>query len=175
MSMAANIAPTAASDRAQSYLTLTIADQLLGLPLACVQDVFGLDAITPVPLSGAEIAGVVNLRGRILTVIDMRARLGLPPAEEGGRGTAVGIHWAGESYGLRVDRVGGVLRLASRTLRRDPPRLDPLWAAVCEGVHPLDGALLVVLSVPKLLSRRDPHAIRVPADTRTSEPHRSPI
>lgn len=173
MSMAMTTQPAAAPGRAQSYVTVMIADQLFGLPLACVQDVFRVAAITPVPLAGPEIAGIVNLRGRILTVIDMRARLGLPPAEEGGRRTAVGIHWAGESYGLRVDRVGDVLRLEPRTLRRNPPHLDPSWAAVSEGVHQLDDALMVVLSVEKLVLRRDPHAVRASTDTRTFEPDRS--
>jgi purine-binding chemotaxis protein CheW len=62
------------------YVTAMIGGQLFGLPISRVQDVFMPDRLTRVPLSSAEIAGVLNLRGRIVTVIDMRARLGLPGA-----------------------------------------------------------------------------------------------
>ena len=57
------------------YVTFTIAGQMFGLPIARVQDVFKPERITRVPLAGAEIAGVLNLRGRIVTAIDMRHRL----------------------------------------------------------------------------------------------------
>jgi len=60
------------------YVTAVIGGQLFGLPISRVQDVFMPERLTRVPLSSAEIAGVLNLRGRIVTVVDMRARLGLP-------------------------------------------------------------------------------------------------
>ena len=60
------------------YVTAMIGGQLFGLPISRVQDVFMPERLTRVPLSSAEIAGVLNLRGRIVTVVDMRARLGLP-------------------------------------------------------------------------------------------------
>ncbi|MGY3647132.1 chemotaxis signal transduction protein [Bradyrhizobium sp. LM4.3] len=60
------------------YVTAMIGGQLFGLPISRVQDVFMPERVTRVPLSSREIAGVLNLRGRIVTVVDMRARLGLP-------------------------------------------------------------------------------------------------
>ena len=60
------------------YVTAVIGGQLFGLPISRVQDVFMPERLTRVPLSSAEIAGVLNLRGRIVTVVDMRARLGCP-------------------------------------------------------------------------------------------------
>ena len=68
------------------YVTVTLDDQLFGLPIARVQDVFVPDRLTRVPLSPPEIAGVLNLRGRIVTAIDMRCRLGLPRARRQGSG-----------------------------------------------------------------------------------------
>ena len=59
------------------FVTVMVGTQLFGLPIACVQDVFKVDRLTRIPLASAEIAGVVNLRGRIVTVIDMRRQLGL--------------------------------------------------------------------------------------------------
>ena len=72
------------------YVTAMIGGQLFGLPISRVQDVFMPERVTRVPLAEREIAGVLNLRGRIVTVIDMRARLGLPRAEDGKVPMAVG-------------------------------------------------------------------------------------
>ena len=73
------------------YVTAVIGGQLFGLPISRVQDVFMPERLTRVPLAAPEIAGVLNLRGRIVTAIDMRRRLGLPPREDGRPPMAVGI------------------------------------------------------------------------------------
>ena len=79
------------------YVTAVIGGQLFGLPISRVQDVFMPERLTRVPLSPAEIAGVLTLRGRIVTVIDMRARLGLPRNDDGKPPMAVGVDLRGES------------------------------------------------------------------------------
>ena len=133
------------------YVTVTIADQLFGLPIGRVHDVFVPDSLTPVPLTGTEIAGVLNLRGRIVTAIDMRRKLGLEPPEEGATRMAVGIDYRGESYGFIIDRVGEVLALSSGEREPNPVNLDPRWAQVSAGVHRLDGSLMVILDVDSVL------------------------
>ena len=87
------------------YVTAVIGGQLFGLPISRVQDVFMPERLTRVPLSSAEIAGVLNLRGRIVTVVDMRARLGLPKNDDGKPPMAVGVDHRGESYGLLIDTI----------------------------------------------------------------------
>ena len=143
-------APSASSDVAE-YVTVTIGDQLFGLPIARVQDVFMPERLTRVPLSGSEIAGILNLRGRIVTMVDMRRRLGLPPSKEAKAALAVGIDLQGESYGLLIDAVGEVLTLADDTRERNPANLDKGLAAVSAGVHRLDGQLLIILEVERVL------------------------
>src|SRR5438093_1992308 len=91
------------------YVTVMLDGQLFGLPISRVQDVFMPDRLTRVPLSSPEIAGVLNLRGRIVTAIDMRRRLGMPQRTDGRPPMAVGIELKGESYGLLIDTVGEVL------------------------------------------------------------------
>src|SRR5271170_8203270 len=93
------------------FVTFITAGQLFGLPIERVQDVFKPARITRVPLAGPEIAGVLNLRGRIVTAIDMRNRLDLRAPESGRAPMAIGIEAKGESFGLLVDAVGEVLRL----------------------------------------------------------------
>lgn len=135
------------------YVTVVIGGQLFGLPIARVQDVFSPDRLTRVPLAPQEVAGVLNLRGRIVTAVDMRVRLGLPPLEGGRPPMAVGIDHAGEAYGLLIDQVGEVMRLPVAGREPNPANLDPRWAEISDGVHRLDGQLLVVLDVEVTLDQ----------------------
>jgi purine-binding chemotaxis protein CheW len=132
------------------YVTVAIGPQFFGLPIARVQDVFVLNQMTRVPLAPDDIAGVINLRGRIVTAIDLRQRLGL--TGDAGRGQmAVGIESDGESYGLVIDAVGEVLKLGAETAEPVPVNLDERLKRVASGVHRLDGGLLVVLDVDRVL------------------------
>jgi purine-binding chemotaxis protein CheW len=133
------------------YVTVFIGGQLFGLPIGRVQDVFMPDRLTRVPLSPREIAGVLNLRGRIVTAIDMRCRLGLPAREEKKTTMAVGTEFKGESFGLIIDQVGEVMKLQSASREPNPVNLDARWARVSAGVHRLDGQLMVILDVDRVL------------------------
>jgi len=136
------------------FVTFTVAGQMFGLPIARVQDVFKPTRITRVPLASAEIAGVLNLRGRIVTVIDMRQRLDLKRREAGDVMMAIGIETKGESFGLLVDGVGEVLKLAEAEREANPINLDRKLAALSAGVYRLDGQLLVVLDIDRVLDLR---------------------
>jgi len=135
------------------FVTFTVAGQLFGLPIARVQDVFKPSRITRVPLAGAEVAGVLNLRGRIVTVIDMRRRLDIRH-QEGDAPMAIGIEAKGESFGLLVDAVGEVLKLSVTEREPNPINLDKKLAALSAGVYRLDGELLVVLDIDRVLDLR---------------------
>jgi len=147
---------TAAEDNIQAsgdsiqYVTVVIGGQLFGLPISQVHDVFVPDSVTRVPLSAPEVAGVLNLRGRIVTAINMRRRLHLPPLEDE-QMMAVGIEYKNESYGLVIDSVGEVLTLPTENAEPNPTNLDKRWAEIAGGVHRLDGQLMVILDVDRLL------------------------
>jgi len=134
------------------YVTVMIGGQLFGLPISRVQDVFIPDRLTRVPLAPPEIAGVLNLRGRIVTIVDMRRRLGLPPRDDNKPSMAVGIELKGEHYGLLIDTVGEVMKLGEDTREPNPVNLDPRLARVSAGVHRLDGQLMVILDVDFVLN-----------------------
>ena len=93
------------------YVTVTIGDHMFGLPIFRVQDVFVPVGLTRVPLAPPEVAGILNLRGRVVTAIDMRSRLDFSEREPGTPVMAIGIELKGESYGLLVDAVGEVMQL----------------------------------------------------------------
>jgi purine-binding chemotaxis protein CheW len=133
------------------YVTALIGGQLFGLPISRVQDVFKPEGLTRVPLAAREIAGLLNLRGRIVTLIDMRRRLDFDADARGRAPLAVGIEHKGESYGLLIDEIGEVLKLSAASREETPVNLDPRLARVSAGVHRLDGRLLVVLDVDRVL------------------------
>src|ERR1043165_2992093 len=133
------------------YVTVLLDGQLFGLPIARVQDVFMPDRLTRVPLAPPEIAGVLNLRGRIVTAVDLRLRLGMAPRSDGRPPMAVGIELKGESYGLLIDTVGEVMKLNDSTREANPVNLDARLARGSAGVHRLDGQLLVILDVDRVL------------------------
>ena len=140
-----------APENVVEYVTATVGGQLFGLPISRVQDVFAPDRLTRVPLAPPEVAGILNLRGRIATAIDMRCRLDLGKRPEGQPMMAIGIEIKGESYGLLIDVIGEVLKLATSGREDNPVNLDPGLARVSAGVHRLDGKLLVILDVDRVL------------------------
>ena len=133
------------------YVTFTVAGQVFGLPIERVQEVFRPTRITRVPLAGSQIAGVLNLRGRIVTAIDMRSRLDLHDRDEAKARMAIGIESEAESFGLLVETLGEVLKLPDGGREPNPVNLDRKLARVSAGVYRLDGQLLVVLDVDSVL------------------------
>jgi purine-binding chemotaxis protein CheW len=133
------------------YVTFTTAGQLFGLPIERVQDVFKPAHMTRVPLAGPEISGVLNLRGRIVTAINLSRRLDLQSRVDSIAAMAIGIESGSESFGLLVDAVGEVLKLSETDREPIPINLERKLARVAAGVFRLDGQLLVVLDVDRVL------------------------
>ena len=140
-----------AADLTTEYVTVTIGGHMFGLPIFRVQDVFVPDRLTRVPLAPPEVAGILNLRGRVVTAIDMRARLDLGAREPDMPVMAIGIELKGESYGLLVDAVGEVMQLRSSACEAKPANLDPRLSRVAAGIYRLEGQLMVVLDVDRVL------------------------
>ena len=146
-----NSQEVASTEDHEEFVTMFIEGQMFGIPVLMVQDVLGPQKITRIPLAPPEVAGSLNLRGRIVTAIDVRLRLRLPKKQEQGESMSVVVGLKGELYSLRVDSVGEVLSLPAAKFERNPPTLDPLWREFSTGIYRLDGKLLVVLDVPRLL------------------------
>jgi purine-binding chemotaxis protein CheW len=139
------------SEDHRDYVTMSIGSQMFGIPVLTVQDILGPQKITRIPLAPPEVAGSLNLRGRIVTALDVRLRLGLAPRAEGEPAMSVVVDHRGESYSLLVDQVGEVLSLKSSDYERNPPTLDARWREFSDGIYRLNGQLLVVLHVAQLL------------------------
>lgn len=145
------------NEEAIEFLTVIIAGQRFGIPILQVQDVLGEQAITKIPLAPSEIAGSLNLRGRIVTAIDVRKRLDIKEhdAHEAKESTphnmGVVVEHENELYNLIIDRVGDVLKLKSDTYQPTPATLDITWREISAGIHRLEDEFLVILDVSKLL------------------------
>lgn len=131
-------------------VSIQLCDATFGVPVLQVQDVVAETPLNLVPLAPPEVAGVMNLRGRIVTAIDMRRRLGLPPRE--GRHMSVIVEHRNELYALIVDDVGDVLWLASADRELVPVTVDARWRSICAGLHRLENSLLLVLDVEATLT-----------------------
>ncbi|RDV03232.1 chemotaxis protein CheW [Undibacter mobilis] len=131
------------------YVTAMVGGELFGLPIGRVQDVFVPDRVTRVPLAPPEIAGILNLRGRIVTLVDLCHRLGLEHRDPSVM--AIGVELKGESYGLMIDQVGEVMSLDVADFERNPVNLDRNLAAVTSGIYRLESQLLLVLDIDRVL------------------------
>ena len=140
------------------YVTVRIGGQLFGVEVCEIREVFSPQDVTSVPRAPAEIAGLMNLRGRIVTAVDARSRLGLPARREDEPVMALGLEQGSELFGVLVDEVGEVMRLKADTLEASPAHLDPQWRALLKGVHRLEKELLAILDVRALITWRTPLA-----------------
>ncbi|MGK7867246.1 chemotaxis protein CheW [Falsiroseomonas sp. E2-1-a20] len=137
---------------ADLFLTLAVAGQACGVPVLVVRDVLGPQTITRIPLAPPEVAGSLNLRGRIVTAVDLRRRLGLPIREPDRQPMSIVVEIAGELYSMLADSVGEVVPLRQEDSASNPPTLDAVWRDVSRGVHRRDGQLLIVLDVERVLA-----------------------
>ena len=135
----------------QEYVTVTIAGQMFGIPVLQVHDVLGSIDLTNIPLAPMEVAGALNLRGRIVTCIDVRKRLGLPVSDDLARRMSVVVEHHGEPYALLIDTVGEVLSLKTDQLEKNPATLDHRWREVSSGIYRMESNLLVILQIERLL------------------------
>ena len=133
-------------------LTFVLMDQMFGIPVLQVNDVLRQQDLTRMPLSPPAIAGVMNLRGRIVTAVDVRRCLGQPDRNDGDSGMGVVVDHNGELFSLMIDTVGDVLQLSADSFESVPATLDEVWRNVSAGVHKLEDQILIILDVQELLS-----------------------
>jgi len=138
-------------DYTNQFVSFWVDNQLLGVPVTVVQEVLNPQIIAPTPMSRPEISGLLNLRGQIVTAVNLRKRLGLPELEEGKESMNVVVRHLGESFSLLVDEVGDVINVAADSMEPVPHTLDAHWKSVTEGVLRLEERLFVILNVEAVL------------------------
>ena len=134
------------------YSTFSVGDRYVGIPVDRVQEVLLAQPITPVPLAHDHISGLLNLRGQIVTAIDLRARMGLPAREAGAPGANVIVTTDGGPLALLVDRLGDVVPVDDAIFEPPPDTLDADLARSIKGAFKLDDALLLDLDLDEALN-----------------------
>ncbi len=126
-----------------------MADLFFGVDVLNVQEVLRFQQMTPVPQAPSVIEGLINLRGQIVTAIDMRRRLGLPPRAGDKPPMNIVVRTPDGTVSLLVDEIGDVLDMDAGIYERPPENLDPAAREVIRGVYKLKGRLLLVLDAER--------------------------
>ena len=135
------------------FLSFGVAEELYALPLVQVREILRLPPITRLPGAPAFLRGVVNLRGAILPLVDLREELGLGTQPYGKFTVVIVIKTAGLKVGLIVDKVVDVVSVAPDAIAPPPPQLSPqVRAEFVRGLARTAEALLVVLDIDRLLT-----------------------
>ncbi|TWT99213.1 Chemotaxis protein CheW [Botrimarina colliarenosi] len=142
------------SDQVQ-FSTFYVGEVLLGVDIRLVQEINRQLDITPVPNAPGHVRGVINLRGEVATVIDLRTVLGLPPAEQDRDTRNLIVHSQGEAIGLMVDRISDILTIRPDQISDSPSNVDGIDGKFFLGVHALQDTICVLLDVEQVLADRD--------------------
>ena len=147
-------------------VTFRVGNELFGVPISAVQEIVRVPAIARIPQSPDFVEGVINLRGRIITVVDLRKRLGQPPASsensESGhnkKSRILVVEADGRLVGVIVDEVAEVLRLAESDVEPAPPMVAGLSNQYIKGVGKLKDDLLILIEIEKILTNEQLSAI----------------
>jgi purine-binding chemotaxis protein CheW len=127
------------------FSTFILADLFFGVDVLQVQEVLRFQSMTPVPQAPEVVEGLINLRGQIVTAIDMRRRLGLPPRANGESPIVVVVRTSDGAVSLLVDEIGDVMQIEGSLYEPPPANLVPAAREIIRGVYKLKDRLLLVL------------------------------
>jgi purine-binding chemotaxis protein CheW len=130
--------------RQKQFCTLRVADLLLGIEVGEIQEIIRDTSFTPVPLAHPAIRGLINLRGQIVTAIDLRRRAGLEANHDGADYMTMVLGTAEEPLALVVDSVGDVVEVASDAFEPPPDTLRGEARRMIDGAYKLERELLLV-------------------------------
>lgn len=148
--------PTAAiTAREEQFCTFVLGDLLFGVEVLCVQEVLMKQQITRMPLASAVVNGLINLRGQIVTAVDLRLRLGMPPFENENEQMNVVVRSGESAFSLLVDEIGDVVDVDPETFEAPPSTLTSKARDLILGVYKLEDKLLLVLDTERAVSLED--------------------
>lgn len=132
-----------------------LAEQTYGIDIAAVFEIIRMEAITRVPRTPHFVEGVINLRGKIIPVIDLCKRFNLPLTERTGSSRIIIVDVGGNTIGMIVDGVSEVLRVPLDSIEPPPPMIHGVDAAYLRGIAILDGRLIILLDLKKILYEKE--------------------
>ncbi len=145
--------------RAGKYLTFQLANEEFGIGVLKVREIMGIQEITAVPQTPAHVKGVINLRGKVIPVVDLRLKFGMSTAEYTQRTCIIVTQVHGESgsilMGIIVDGVSEVLNLASSEIEDTPDFGEEIAGRYLLGMAKVKGRVKILLDIDKVLSTQE--------------------
>jgi purine-binding chemotaxis protein CheW len=145
--------------RSGKYLTFALSNEEFGIRVLKVREIMGLQEITAVPQTPSHVKGVINLRGRVVPVIDLRLKFGLEPAEYSQRTCIIVTQVQGESgpimMGIVVDGVSEVLNLSDQEIEDTPDFGEDIGSRYLLGMAKVKGKVKILLDIDRVLSTQD--------------------
>lgn len=157
--MAANNTRAPEDTNLIQLVTFKLGVEEFGVDILKVQEIIRLLPITKVPNAPKFVEGVINLRGKVIPVIDMRRRFGLPPGNRDNSTRIKVMNLQGQVVGFVVDAVSQVLRIPESTVEAPPAVVAGIGSEYMRGVGKLDDRLLILLDLDKLLTEREVNAL----------------
>lgn len=136
-------------------ITFGIAGQVFGLDIMRIREIRAWSPVTRLPRVPDHVAGVVNLRGAVLPVIDLSVRLGWPPTEATARNPIIITEYEGQSRGLIVHDVNDIIAIDASTVQQPEGSAADNITHYLEGVAPLEDQMVMVLDLKKLITADD--------------------
>jgi purine-binding chemotaxis protein CheW len=149
MAMEAVVPRQESEENSGKFSTFYVSDLFFGVDVLNVQEVLRFQQMTPVPQAPEVIEGLINLRGQIVTAIDMRRRLGLPPRADGKSPMNIVVRTSDGPVSLLVDEIGDVLDMEAAAYERPPENLSAAARELIRGIYKLKGQLLLVLDAER--------------------------
>jgi purine-binding chemotaxis protein CheW len=151
--MATATATRIVRSEAVQLATFYVADMCLALDISVIQEIIRDVKMTRVPRARPQVRGVINLRGEVTTVIDLRQVLGLPALESTTDTQIIIVRSQGESIGLIVDRVGDICDVDESSIVPPPPNVDSVDGRFFRGVCQREKEIILVLNIEEALAR----------------------
>jgi len=152
MTMTTETHNAAASLDKVEHVTFYLGDVLFGIDIAIVDEINRHDDVTPVPHAPPYVCGVLNLRGEVITVVDLRMILNLPAAAGDVTSRTVIVRYQGEQIGLRVDRIADVVQTSGDHIEPSPANTHGADSRFLKGVYKSESGLMIILDVEAALS-----------------------
>lgn len=144
-------------------LIVSIGDHYFGTPIHEIHDVIQRQKTTPVPLTQNSIIGLLNLRGHIVTEVDMATALNIPSSENARKKYSIVIGQKGELYSLAIDDIGDVIDAQMSTIEPIPETVDRSWISLSKGVIRLPDHLIIILDLEALITKLTQNAQSIQA------------
>ncbi|RII27891.1 MAG: chemotaxis protein CheW [Geobacter sp.] len=142
-------------EKLHHLVTFSLGREEYGVEISSVQEIIRATDITPVPGAPIHVRGVINLRGKIIPVVDLRSRFRMPPGEATDAQRIIVIELNGKRLGMQVDAVSQVIKLSSAIIEEIPEEAITLDQNYISGVAKLEGRLIIILDLNRALLLTD--------------------